>query len=189
MSQSRMPWTISIFALVLLAAYGAGVVANLQRGTARPTGTVAAAQDHGRTPVTIDHYSWSCGDGTVVATNVGEPGGARSRPVLIQFWAGDAARPRRAECGLNLAAGEAMPFARIMPEAGRLVAYSFTTRTMAEIGADPANDDAVADWVCEKLFFAVVGDAEAYAAFDDAYRRGTVWEGLALADAYGSEMA
>ncbi|MEO8085102.1 MAG: hypothetical protein ABI780_14885 [Ardenticatenales bacterium] len=94
--------------------------------------------------------------------------------------------PTRAECSPNLTAGGSTSFPRLVPSVGgRLVGYSFTTRTMAEVGADPASDDPVADWVCETLFFTVVQNAPEFAAFDEAYRRGTDWNGLPMAGAYG----
>lgn len=130
-------------------------------------------------------YNPSCGNGSILATNTGS---IVSRPIILTL-APETDEPTRAECGTDITAGRSVLFPRIVPlGGGRLVGYSFTTQTMGAVGAEPASDEPVADWVCETLFFTVIQNAPAFIAFDEAYRRGTDWNGLPMAKAYGDSV-
>jgi hypothetical protein len=69
------------------------------------------------------------------------------------------------------------------------VVFSLTTKTLQEIGANLGVDDIVADYMCEQLFFGIIGDCTDAARFRWAWAAGQPWSGVPLDKAYGSPIA
>jgi hypothetical protein len=67
--------------------------------------------------------------------------------------------------------------------------FSFTARQLSEIGVNNGPDDIVADFMCEQLFFGVVGDCDDYRRFKKAFNEGLSWNGVPLSRAVGSPFA
>jgi hypothetical protein len=102
-----------------------------------------------------------------------------------------AAGPLTVECTGLIHPGSRWLFhgAQIHAGAKSGVLFSFTSRTLAQAGINPASDEIVADFMCENLFFGVVGDAGDYGRFKKAYHDGTEWNGIPLAKTYASPLA
>ncbi len=58
--------------------------------------------------------------------------------------------------------------------------FSFSARRLSELGAQLPFDDVAADFMCERLYFGVVGDAPDYSRFLQAFRAGSDFDGLPL---------
>jgi hypothetical protein len=67
--------------------------------------------------------------------------------------------------------------------------FSFTARQLSEIGVRNGDDDIVADYMCEQLFFGVVGDCDDYRRFKKAYNEGLTFADVPMSRAYGSPFA
>ena len=63
--------------------------------------------------------------------------------------------------------------------------FQFTAKQLLEIGVDLGFDDVVADYMCEQLFFGVVGDADDYRRFKKAYNEGLEWRAVPMDKASG----
>ncbi len=99
--------------------------------------------------------------------------------------------PLKVECSGLLRPGSAWNFlgAQMPTGAKSGMVFSFTARQLREIGADGGFDDIVADYMCETLFFGVVGDCDDYRRFKKAYNEGLVFAGVPMSGAYGSPLA
>jgi hypothetical protein len=65
------------------------------------------------------------------------------------------------------------------------ILFKFTTAQLSEIGVDLGFDDITGDYLCETLFFGVVGDADDYRRFKKAYNEGLEFAGVPLDRATG----
>ena len=108
----------------------------------------------------------------------GEPG----------FCSPQAAGPLKVECSGLLAPGTAWTFsARQLPAGSRSGAlFSFSARLLSELGVRLPMDDVAADWMCENLFFGVVGDADDYDRFLHAFRDGSEYASVPLGRIVGA---
>ncbi len=124
----------------------------------------------------------------------GEPGKA----ALVTWDASTACAPRCAgplavSCSGLIAPGGTWRFA---PDAERGAAksgvvYSFSTRTLGQLGIGGAGDEdeIAADWMCVALFFGVTGDCDDYLRFKKAFESQGTFAGVPVARTYGPALA
>ncbi len=107
----------------------------------------------------------------------GEPG----------FCPPQAAGPLKVECTGLLKPGSTWNLigAQIPSGSKSGILFQFTARQLSELGLDLGFDDITADFLCETLFFGVVGDADDYRRFKKAYNEGLEFAGVPLDDARG----
>lgn len=96
--------------------------------------------------------------------------------------------PFKVECSGLLAAGSSWTFGRAqLPNGSRSGAlFSFSARKLSELGVHLPMDDVAADWMCESLFFGVVGDADDFERFLKAFRDGSTWASVPLGRIVGA---
>ena len=116
----------------------------------------------------------------IVIVTWGQPG----------FCPPQAAGPLKVECSGLLIPGSSWNFlgGQIPTGAKSGIAFSFTAAQFSELGlaGGLGFDDIVADFMCEQLFFNVVGDADDYRRFKKAYNEGYSYSGIPMMLAYGS---
>ena len=102
----------------------------------------------------------------------GEPG----------FCPPQAAGPLKVECTGLLKPGATwnMLGAQIPNGSKSGILFKWTAKQLSEIGVDLGFDDVVADYMCETLFFGVVGDADDYRRFKKAYNEGLEFGGVPM---------
>jgi len=102
----------------------------------------------------------------------GEPG----------FCPPQAAGPLKVECTGTLKPGSSwiMIGAQVPTGSKGGIVFKFSGRQLSEDGIDAGEDDITADYMCELLFFSVVGDADDYRRFKKAYDEGLVFDGVDL---------
>ena len=104
----------------------------------------------------------------------GEPG----------FCPPQAAGPLKVECTGLLRPGSSWNLlgAQIPTGSKGGIVFKFSARQLSDLPAPLAfpPDDIVGDYLCEALFFGVVGDADDYRRFKKAYNEGLVWENVPL---------
>jgi hypothetical protein len=129
----------------------------------------------------------------IEAQNVGP---VDSKAVLVLWGAPgfcppQCAGPLKVECTGLLRPGSTWNFlgAQIPVGAKSGMTFSFSNRQLSDIGAGLGNDDLIADYMCEQLFFGVVGDCDDYRRFKKAYNEGLTFAGLPMSRAYGSPFA
>ncbi len=107
----------------------------------------------------------------------GEPG----------FCPPQAAGPLKVECTGLLKPGSTWNLlgAQIPNGSKSGILFKWTARQLSEIGVDLGFDDVVADYMCETLFFGVVGDADDYRRFKKAYNEGLDFGGVPMGRAMG----
>ena len=107
----------------------------------------------------------------------GEPG----------FCPPQAAGPLKVECTGLLKPGATWNLlgAQIPNGSKSGILFKWTAKQLSEIGVDLGFDDVVADYMCETLFFGVVGDADDYRRFKKAYNEGLEFGGVPLDRATG----
>ncbi len=107
----------------------------------------------------------------------GEPG----------FCPPQAAGPLKVECTGLLKPGSSWNLlgAQIPNGSKSGILFKWTARQLSEIGVDLGFDDVVADYMCETLFFGVVGDADDYRRFKKAYNEGFDFGGVPMDRAMG----
>ena len=107
----------------------------------------------------------------------GEPG----------FCPPQAAGPLKVECTGLLKPGSTWNLlgAQIPNGSKSGILFKWTARQLSEIGVDLGFDDVVADYMCETLFFGVVGDSDDYRRFKKAYNEGLEFGGVPLDRAVG----
>ena len=107
----------------------------------------------------------------------GEPG----------FCPPQAAGPLKVECTGMLKPGSTWNLlgAQVPTGSKSGILYQFTTQQLSEIGVDLGFDDIVGDYLCETLFFGVVGDSDDYRRFMKAYRENLEFAGVPLDRAKG----
>ncbi len=126
-------------------------------------------------------------------------GADRSKAVLVTWDAeGDACPPQcrgplKVECSGLLAPGRTWNFvgSQIPTGSASGLVVSYTARTLAELGLadDLGFDDVAADFMCETLFFGIVGDCDDYRRFLTAYHSGSAFGGVPQARIYGAPLA
>lgn len=120
--------------------------------------------------------------------------GQEPSKVVLVTWdaqgpcAPQAAGPLKVECSGLLAAGTSWIFGRAqLPNGSRSGAlFSFSARLLSELGVRLPMDDVAADWMCESLFFGVVGDADDFERFLKAFRDGSNWASVPLGRIVGA---
>ena len=107
----------------------------------------------------------------------GEPG----------FCPPQAAGPLKVECTGMLKPGSTWNLlgAQVPTGSKSGILFKFTTRQLSEIGVDLGFDDITGDYLCETLFFGVVGDADDYRRFKKAYNENLEFAGVPLDRAKG----
>ncbi len=102
----------------------------------------------------------------------GEPG----------FCPPQAAGPLKVECTGMLKPGSTWNLlgAQVPTGSKSGILFKFTTKQLSDIGIDLGFDDIVGDYLCETLFFGVVGDADDYRRFKKAYNEGLEFAGVPL---------
>jgi len=106
------------------------------------------------------------------------------------FCPPQAAGPLKVECSGLLVPGASWNFLQGQVPTGAKsgIAFSFTCAQLSDLGLSGTLgfDDVVADYLCETLFFNVVGDSDDYRRFKKAYNEGLNYQGIPMALAYGS---
>jgi hypothetical protein len=108
----------------------------------------------------------------------GEPG----------FCPPQCAGPLKVECTGLLKPGSTWNFlgAQIPTGSKSGMLFKFTTKQLSEVAPDLVPpDDIVADYMCETLFFGVVGDCDDYRRFKKAYNENLEFAGLNMGQASG----
>ena len=108
----------------------------------------------------------------------GEPG----------FCPPQCAGPLKVECTGLLKPGSTWNFlgAQIPTGSKSGMLFKFTTKQLSEVAPDLVPpDDIMADYMCETLFFGVVGDCDDYRRFKKAYEEGLEFAGLDMTAASG----
>jgi hypothetical protein len=125
----------------------------------------------------IEVQSIGCEWAKAILVTWGEPG----------FCPPQAAGPLKVECTGLLRPGSTWNLMSNQVPTGSKsgILFKFTARQLSEIGVDLGADDIVADYMCEQLFFGVVGDADDYRRFKKAYNEGLTWRGIPLDAAAG----
>jgi hypothetical protein len=161
-----------------------------------PDGSAAAAAAEVLLPVT------TTGNGTALCAPALEVQSLGRRPIKVMLLlsaAGGAASCTgpcqpvvKVECSGLIAPGTRWDFSgafRAGFAAGGASLYAVGDLTLADLGVEDGSDELVADALCERLFFELVGDCQALAGFRSAWRAGQMWEGLPLGHAYGGPIA
>ncbi len=101
------------------------------------------------------------------------------------------AGPLKVECTGLLKPGSTWNFLGAQMPTGSKggMLFSFTAKQLSQIGVHNGEDDIVADYMCETLFFGVVGDCDDYRRFKKAYNEGLSFAGVPMRLAYGSPFA
>ncbi|MFN8422810.1 MAG: hypothetical protein U0470_05220 [Anaerolineae bacterium] len=108
----------------------------------------------------------------------GEPG----------FCPPQAAGPLKVECTGMLKPGSTwnLQGAQVPTGSKSGILFKLSARQLSEDGIDVGFDDITGSYVCELLFFGVVGDADDYRRFKKAYDEGLDFQGVDMALARGS---
>lgn len=103
------------------------------------------------------------------------------------FCPPQAAGPLKVECTGLLRPGSSWSLlgAQIPRGSQSGILFKFTARQLYQIGVDLGFNDVVADFMCETLFFGVVGDNDDYRRFKKAYGEGQVFGGIPMDRAVG----
>jgi len=104
------------------------------------------------------------------------------------FCPPQAAGPLKVECTGLLKPGSTWNLlgAQIPSGSSSGMLFKWTAKQLSEIGVDLGFDDVVADYMCQELFFGIVGDADDYRRFKKAYNEGLEFRGVPMDDAAGS---
>lgn len=132
-------------------------------------------------------------DAWVEAQNIGDD---FTRIALVvwgepAFCPPQCAGPLKVECSGLLKPGSSWNFIYSQVPNGSKSArlYSFSARSLSELGIDLGFDDTVADVLCESLFFGVVGDCDDFRRFQIAFNQGGVFAGIPMDLAVGEPIA
>lgn len=153
--------------------------------------TDGAAAQTGATWIDLVSFGGPDCDPELQVTNVGSN---PSKAAVIFFTDRDTdttfADPYKVECSGLIVPGGSWTFTASSLPTGveRAAVVSFTTQKLSEIGVVLSADDVVGDYMCESLFFGVVGDRADYDRFATAYSDGADFAGVPMADAAGSPM-
>jgi hypothetical protein len=104
----------------------------------------------------------------------------------------DCAGPLKVECSALLKPGTTWHFLGAQIPAGSVsgAIFSFTAQQISAIAPGfPGDDDVVADYMCEALFFGTVGDCGDYRRFKHAFDNGLEFSNLPMALVYGAPIA
>ena len=113
--------------------------------------------------------------------------GDESRKAVLVTWGEpgfcppQCAGPLKVECTGLLKPGSTWNFlgAQVPTGSKSGILFKFTASQLSEIGLDLRGfDDIVADYMCETLFFGVVGDCDDYRRFKKAYNEGLEFAGI-----------
>jgi hypothetical protein len=121
-------------------------------------------------------------DSKAVLVVWGEPG----------FCPPQCAGPLKVECTGLLRPGSTWNFlgAQLPTGAKSAMVFSFNNRPLSQIAGDLVPpDDLVADYMCETLFFGVVGDCDDFRRFKKAFNEGLSFAGVPMARAVGAPLA
>ena len=107
----------------------------------------------------------------------GEPG----------FCPPQATGPLKVECTGLLAPGSTWNLIGAQVPVGSKggILFKLSARPLLSLGIDVGVDDLAADYICETLFFGVVGDADDYRRFKRAYNEGLAFQGIPMNLAQG----
>ena len=138
------------------------------------------------------------GDDDVCAAQVRaqNTGAEISKAVLVTwgepgFCPPAAAGPLKVECSGLIRPGGSWNFIGPQIPTGSRSGYvvSLTAKLLSEIGVEIGVDDVTADFVCETLFFNIVGDGDDERRFHRAFLNGETFEGVPMNRAYGGPVA
>ncbi len=103
------------------------------------------------------------------------------------FCPPQASGPLKVECTGLIAPGSTwnMLGAQVPTGSKGGILFKFSGRQLSTLGIDVGVDDVTADYMCEILFFGVVGDADDYRRFKKAYNEGLTFQGIPMAVAQG----
>jgi len=103
------------------------------------------------------------------------------------FCPPQAAGPLKVECTGLLKPGSTWNLlgAQIPSGSNSGMLFKWTAKQLSEIGVDLGFDDVVADYMCQELFFGIVGDADDYRRFKKAYNEGLEFRGVPMDRATG----
>lgn len=90
------------------------------------------------------------------------------------FCSPQSSGPLKVECSGVIQPGKSWTFFNDQIPAGAVSAevYSFTPQQLSQLSIDLGFDDTAGEYMCETLFFGVVGDADDYRRFKLAYKGG-----------------
>ncbi len=167
------------------------------RPTSAPTGEVPPGPYVGPAPEVFVPVLNFRGDADLCASRIAvqNVGSEPSKAMLITwgepgFCPPQCAGPLKVECSGLIRPGASWSFLGAQVPTGSMsgVLYSFTARTLRQIGVELGFDDVVADVMCETLFFGVVGDCDDYRRFKRAYDEGDKFAGIPQDKARGAPL-
>ncbi|MBK6768085.1 MAG: hypothetical protein IPG72_03450 [Ardenticatenales bacterium] len=126
----------------------------------------------------IEVQNLGCRNAKAALVTWGEPG----------FCPPQAAGPLKVECTGLLKPGSTWNLygAQVPTGSKSGILFKLSARQLSEDGIDVIpEDDITGDYVCEVLFFNVVGDADDYRRFKKAYNEGLVFDGIDMVRASG----
>lgn len=183
---SRLPRIRILLAILVLLVTGAAFA--LLRD-ASPVSRAAPALQDAPYLERFDGIEGPCGTSSLHFTSQGDE---RSVVALILFGDDPSEGPIKVECSGHITPERGWVFEPgFLPQgAESAVAVSFTTKMLSELPAPGAipPDDQTSTYLCENLFFMVVGDPDDYEDFEQAYLDGDEWTLVPLDLAYGAPM-
>lgn len=146
---------------------------------------------------TVNVDKWGDGSCNAMVRLINE--GSDASKVVLMTWGEPgfcppaSAGPLKVECSGLLKPGGSWNFSGPMLPTGSQagMVFSFTARLLSELGLDGVvgMDDVAADFMCETLFFGVVGDGDDYRRFKAAFDQGAGFAGLPLWKLKGGPLA
>lgn len=196
-------WAAGVALLAALVVFASHAVQDVAFGQPRE-GEVEAAASEAR-EVFLPQLEGVGEDGTpcsveiVIQSIADEP-----RKAILLYWSAPATEPDpdpsapltggavlKVECTGLIKPGMSWRVSGPMIPAGARSAavYSVTTKYLTEIGVPLEADDIVADYLCEALFFGVVGDRADTLRYRRAVREGGDFAGLPMDRAVGAPLS
>lgn len=125
-------------------------------------------------------------DVVVAALNAGD---VPSKLALVTWPADGSGEPHLVECSGVLRPGAVWRFGHGERFTGGGAVFSLATDRVTDVAPDSGVNDLIGDYLCEHLFFQVIGDAADYVRFRDAFVAGGVIAGVPLERAGGGAVA